>query len=58
MTISGQFWDSHLGVPGQKVIWMWPCGVAQNILYGGRWWFPSSPGRGESSESIIARGLS
>jgi len=26
----------------------------QRILYGGRWWLPSSPGRGESS----ARGLS
>jgi hypothetical protein len=23
----------------------------QRILYGGRWWLPSSPGRGESSES-------
>jgi hypothetical protein len=23
----------------------------QRILYGGRWWFPPSPGRGESSES-------
>jgi hypothetical protein len=26
-------------------------GVTQNILYGGRWWLPPSPGRGESSES-------
>ncbi len=23
----------------------------QSILYGGRWWLPPSPGRGESSES-------
>jgi hypothetical protein len=23
----------------------------QRILYGGRWWLPRSPGRGESSES-------
>jgi hypothetical protein len=23
----------------------------QRILYGGRWWLPPSPGRGESSES-------
>jgi hypothetical protein len=23
-------------------------GVTQNILYGGRWWLPLSPGRGES----------
>jgi hypothetical protein len=33
-------------------------GEAQSILYGGRWWLPSSSGHGESSESIIARGLS
>jgi hypothetical protein len=25
---------------------------------GGRWWLPPSPGRGESSESKVARGLS
>jgi hypothetical protein len=30
----------------------------QRILYGGRWWLPLSPGRGESSESSVARGLS
>jgi hypothetical protein len=28
------------------------------ILYGERWWLPSSPGHGESSESKVARGLS
>jgi len=33
-------------------------GEAQNILYGGRWWLPLSPGRGESCESKVARGLS
>jgi hypothetical protein len=36
-------------------------GATQRILYGGRWWFPPSPGRGESSESSeskVARGLS
>jgi len=33
-------------------------GELQRILYGGRWWFPLSPGRGESSESKVARGLS
>jgi hypothetical protein len=27
------------------------CGVKQRILYGGRWWLPSSLGRGESSVS-------
>jgi hypothetical protein len=32
-------------------------GVIQRILYGGRWWLPPSPGRGESSESRVARGL-
>jgi hypothetical protein len=34
------------------------CGEAQRILYGGRLWLPPSPGRGESSESKVARGLS
>jgi len=33
-------------------------GELQRILYGGRWWLPSSSGRGESSESKVARGLS
>jgi hypothetical protein len=33
-------------------------GVTHRILYGGRWWLPPSPGRGESSESKAARGLS
>jgi hypothetical protein len=33
-------------------------GEAHNILYGGRWWLPPSPGCGESSESRIAHGLS
>jgi hypothetical protein len=33
-------------------------GVTQRILYGGRWWLPSSPGRDESNESKVARGLS
>jgi hypothetical protein len=33
-------------------------GRTQRILYGGRWWLPSSPGRCELSESKVARGLS
>jgi hypothetical protein len=33
-------------------------GELQRILYGGRWWLPSSSGRGESSESKVACGLS
>jgi hypothetical protein len=28
-------------------------GELQRILYGGRWWFPPSPGCGESSESKL-----
>jgi hypothetical protein len=34
------------------------CEEVKSILYGGRWWFPPSPGRGESYESEVARGLS
>jgi hypothetical protein len=33
-------------------------GKLQRILYGGRWSLPPSPGRGESSESKLTRGLS
>jgi len=47
-------WESREKVP-------FGCGsrrAMQRILYGGRWWFPPSPGRGESSESKVARGLS
>jgi len=50
----GTPWESQEKVPfecGSR-------GVTQRILYGGRWWFPPSPGRGESSESKVARGLS
>ncbi len=28
-------------------------GATQRILYGGRWWLPPSPGRDESSESVL-----
>jgi hypothetical protein len=28
-------------------------GQMQIILYGGKWWLPSSLGRGESSESVL-----
>jgi hypothetical protein len=35
-----------------------PRGELQSILYGGRWWLPSSLGRGESCESKVACGLS
>jgi hypothetical protein len=50
-----EFWDSHLGVPGQNDIWVlvpWP--GTKNI--GGRWWLPSSPDRGESCEFVFAYG--
>jgi hypothetical protein len=33
-------------------------GEVQSILYGGRWWLPLSPGRGEFCESKVAHGLS
>jgi len=33
-------------------------GVTQRILYGGKWWLPPNPGRGESCESRVVRGLS
>ncbi len=35
-----------------------PRGEVQNILYGGRWWLPPSPGCGESCESKVTDGLS
>ncbi len=28
-------------------------GEVQRILYGGRWWLPTNPGRGESSEFVL-----
>jgi hypothetical protein len=34
----------------------WSHGQAHNILEGGRWWLPPSPGHGESCESVFARG--
>ncbi len=33
-----------------------PRGELHNILYGGRWWLPPNPSRGESCESKVARG--
>ncbi len=47
-------WESREKVP-------FGCGsrrVTQKILYVGRWWLPPNPGRGESSESKVVRGLS
>jgi len=54
----GQFRDSSLGVPGIKAIWMRvQQSNAENTIWG-RWWLPPSLGRGDSSESKVARGLS
>ncbi len=36
-TVSRQFRDSNLGVPGKRAIGCSPRNVAQRILYGGRW---------------------
>ncbi len=47
-------WESREKVP----FGCGSCGELQRILYGGRWWLPLSLGRGESSESKVARGLS
>jgi len=47
-------WESREKVPFGCSL----CGVTQRILYGGRWWLPPSPGRGESSESKVTHGLS
>jgi hypothetical protein len=46
-------WESREKVP-------FGCGSRrelQRILYGGMWWLPPNPGRGESNESKVARGL-
>jgi hypothetical protein len=45
-----RFWDSR----DKKSFGCHSHGVAQNILYGGKWWLPLNPGRGESCESIVA----
>jgi hypothetical protein len=53
-----QFWDSHLGVLGQKVIWMWASWRSTKYTLKPRWWLPPSPGHGESCESKFASGSS
>jgi hypothetical protein len=58
----GQFWD-NFKTPTWESQQNVPFGCSlrhelQRILHGGRWWLPPSPGRGESSESNVARGLS
>ncbi len=45
-------WESREKVP----FGCSPHGELQRIIYGGRWWLPPSPGRGESSESKVAHG--
>jgi hypothetical protein len=54
-TISGQFRD-NFGTPTwesreKEPFGCSPYGALQRILYGGRWWLPPSPGRGESCVS-------
>jgi hypothetical protein len=55
-------WDSFktpLWESRGKVSFRCKCGgEMQKILYGGRWWLPPNPGRGESSEFKVAYGLS
>jgi hypothetical protein len=47
-------WESREKVPFR----CGSCGATQRILYGGRWSLPPNLGRGESSESKAAHGLS
>jgi hypothetical protein len=54
-TVSGQFRD-NFGTPTwesreKEPFGCSPRGALQRILYGGRWWLPPSPGRGESCVS-------
>jgi hypothetical protein len=61
-TISGQFRD-NFGTPTWESREKEPFGCSlrrelQSILYGGRWWLPPSPGRGESCVCQSARDLS
>jgi hypothetical protein len=42
-------WESQEKVPFECNL----DGELQRILYGGRWWLPPSPGRGESSKSKL-----
>jgi len=51
----GHFWD-YFGTPTwesreKEPFGCRPRGALQRILYGGRWWLPPSPGRGESCVS-------
>jgi hypothetical protein len=49
----------HFGESREKEPFGCKCdGELQRLLYGGRWWLPSSLGCGESSESKVAHGLS
>jgi hypothetical protein len=48
-----KFRDSHLRVLGQKTIWMWPPWRVAEYIIRGKWWLPSSSGRGESCVSEL-----
>jgi hypothetical protein len=48
-----QLWESHLGVLGQKTIWMWPSWRAEKYTIKGKVVASPSPGCGESCVSEL-----
>jgi hypothetical protein len=48
---------SRLQLPRQNDIWVQPPWLITKNIIRGRWWLPSSPGHGESRESVYARDL-
>jgi hypothetical protein len=53
-----EFWDSHLGVPGQNDIWVLVSWLGIEYTIRRKVVASQSPGRGESCESMSTRGLS
>jgi hypothetical protein len=51
-----EFQDSLLGILGQNDIWVLVPWLGTEYTIRGRWWLPPSSGRGESYESVFARG--
>jgi hypothetical protein len=53
----GEFRDSHLRVPRQKAIWMWPLWRDAEYTIEGKVVASPNPGRGEScvSKLLVAR---
>jgi hypothetical protein len=54
----GSFNFGNFGSPGQNDIWVLVSWLGTKYTIRGRWWFPPSPGRGESCESVFVRGSS